>query len=277
MICETARKHVFCSNGLMLSASSLLTKALIFTVTSQTGSSVPQSIMMFPLHALIQDERALWTFALRGVTKKNCHFCQWFGELERTCAYSIRVPSSQAIRVSTWFEVVHLGGRREREKGKMEGARGERVCVWERERGGEGRREGEKERERKKKMRVHVCGKRMREIVLLSGFSSVWRRDVARLERPRESSPESRRTGLWLGDVESTLRLEGVGWEKRGGRRWTGRGHRASIEVTGDREEARPLPARLAFEVSQQSAQAQLENIQPGMYDFIIMTFFRQI
>lgn len=44
--------------------------------------------------------------------------------------------------------------------------------------------------------------------------------------------------------------------------RWTGRGHRASIEVTGDREEARPLPARLAFEVSQQSAQAQLENSQ---------------
>lgn len=37
------------------------------------------------------------------------------------------------------------------------------------------------------------------------------------------------------------------------------------------------MPARLAFEVSQQSAQAQLENIQPGMYDFIIMTFFRQI
>jgi len=59
-------------------------------------------------------------------------------------------------------------------------------------------------------MRVHICRKRMRESVLLSGFSSVWRRDVARLERPRESSPESRRTGLWLGDVESTLRLEGV-------------------------------------------------------------------
>lgn len=157
MICETARKHVFCSNGLMLSASSLLTKALIFTVTSQTGSSVPQSIMMFPLHALIQDERALWTFALRGVTKKNCHFCQWFGELERTCAYSIRVPSSQAIRVSTWFEVVHLGGRREREKGKMEGARGEResVCVRKSEGRGEGK-ERKRENERKRCVYMYV-------------------------------------------------------------------------------------------------------------------------
>lgn len=68
------------------------------------------------------------------------------------------------------------------------------------------------------------------------------------------------------------------GWEKRGGRRWTGRGHRASIEVTGDREEARPLPARLAFVVSQQSAQAQLENIQWGTCDFITtQTFFRRI
>jgi len=54
-----------------------------------------------------------------------------------------------------------------------------------------------------------------------------------------------------LGDVESTLR-GALEWEKRRGRRWTGRGHRASIEVTGNREEARPLPARLAFEVSQQ-------------------------
>lgn len=53
-----------------------------------------------------------------------------------------------------------------------------------------------REKEGKKKIRVHVCRKRMSEIVLLSGFSSVWRRDVARLERPRESSSESRRTGL---------------------------------------------------------------------------------
>lgn len=57
------------------------------------------------------------------------------------------------------------------------------------------RRNGGRE-SKKEKMRVHICGKKMREIVLLSGFSSVWRRDVARLERPRESSPESRRTGL---------------------------------------------------------------------------------
>lgn len=257
-LCEAA-KQVFRSNEVMLFASSVLTKALIFTATSRTGSSVPQSITMFPLHTLIQDEHALWALALRGVTKKNCHFCQRFGELERTCAYSIRVPSSRTIRAADmirgcsprWQE-----GARERQR---EGVRGICVCAcvcvceW-----AEKRRRRKREKE---KMRVHICGKKMREIVLLSGFSSVWRRDVARLERPRESSPESRRTSLWLGDLESTLRLEGIGWEKRGGRRWTGRGHRASIEVTGDREEARPLPARLAFEVSQQSAQAQLENI----------------
>lgn len=50
---------------------------------------------------------------------------------------------------------------------------------------------------------------------------------------------------------------------------WERRGHCTSIEVIGDREEARPLPARLAFEVSQQSAEAQLENIQRRTYDFV--------
>lgn len=120
-IYETTTTQVFCSNRLMLSASSLLTKALIFTATSQTGSSVPQSITMFPLHALMQDERALCALALRGVTKKNCHFCQRFGELERTCAYSIRVPSfagDKSVDMIRGCSPRRQKGARERQNGE---------------------------------------------------------------------------------------------------------------------------------------------------------------
>lgn len=96
----------------------------------------------------------------------------------------------------------------------------------------------------------------------------LWRRDVARLERPQEQLRESTNRPL-IGRcrVNAPLSAGGVGVVRReprqrggGGQSWTGRGHGASIEVTGDREEARPLPVCLAFEVSQSSAQAQLEN-----------------
>lgn len=69
-----------------------------------------------------------------------------------------------------------------------------------------------------------------------------------------------------------------MGEEKREKVDWERRGHCTSIEVIGDREEARPLPARLAFEVSQQSAEAQLENIQRRTHDFITtQAFFGRI
>lgn len=224
---------------------------------------------------------------LQGAIKKNPHFCLWFGELEQTCVHSIRVSSSRTIRVPTPFKVVHLGGsggsgRKAKWGSKREMKRESEEREGE-DRGGY-RREGERERETKKRGRereIMACMWRWKGWGRSYSYRAprqfgLWCRDVARLERPRESNPESRRTGSWLGDVESTLRLEGTGWGKRRGRRWTGRGHRASIEVTGNREEARPLPARLAFEVSQQKVGVNVIRKYPvgGMISLWHGSFF---
>lgn len=183
----------------------LTTKASIFTATSQTGSSILPSIMIFPLFPLIQDKR-LRVVVLRDDQEK----LSFLLAVRRTRANvrsldkGFELASDKSVDTirgcSPWRQ------RRERErKAKWRGGGG-RVAS-------EIRREKEEEREC-----VHVCergGETGSYSYQASRQFGLWRRDVARLERPRESNPESRRTGLWLDDAESTLRLEGVGKEGR--------------------------------------------------------------
>jgi len=82
----------------MLSVSSLLTKALIFTVTSQTGSSVPQSIIPTPcantgrahlmsIHITRSDQEKLSFLPAVRRTRANVRL------LDKGSELAIRVPT----------------------------------------------------------------------------------------------------------------------------------------------------------------------------------------